>query len=617
MLNTVDSMHDFLIELQDEYDQIAETQIDALEPGLSKDEVVASCKKIGKKLRSFRVTTAKIIQESLFPMLEDIGSISDEDEEALYTTAQKISAYETRADPGLALKIYQGLLKWARDKGDSAKILKYLYWCGITLYFFSPEDKESTLAYFEEGASYKDKYSTFDDPETRKYIHRCIGNTSMVYYSMDMPEKAAEVDEMAFSFWNGLIFADNDTGFPWLNYFLTCLTHRHSHLSQLAHTDPDAENKDVLNQILETAITINKLYQRNRESFNVFGGSRYDYMLWEAQFLNGLISFDMLYDNIERKKAEFSPDDFSPDAMYVKHDLNIYLVFFAISMQRLKNTRDDIVKSLTNDTIDYFSKLPKAINPRDVAAQLVDSARHLSIVFNPTEQLEFVMRLTTYRHIPTYAHSIMVGKIASCLTRHLATKNPDCLIGFFGITTAEQARAKADELCRFAETSGLCHDIGKISYIINPYMHARMLTDEEIDLIRRHPDDGKTMLMRDDDALYNDGYVDIIAGHHKYYDNSGGYPAGFDTKDSKQKIMIDIISAADSIDAATDDIAKTYNMTKDLDTVCAEIITGAGVRYSPVIARALEDDGLLESLAGILERERAAAYYTAYLHAWS
>ena len=610
-------MKEFLLELQAVYEKISQNQIDRLEPGLSADDVISAYRNTCAALRSLRLSIERILNENLFPMLENIAGISHDDESELYTAAQKISAYESRADPVLALKIYQGLLQWAREKKDDAKILKYLYWCGITLYFFSQNERDRILAYFKEGASYIGKYRYFDDPEARKYIHRCLGNTSMLYYYMEDIEKAKEVDETAFNFWNRLLFSGVDPDFPWLNYFLTCLTHRHALFSEKVHSNPDSETKEVLKQLLETAITINKLYNKNRESFRVFGGTRYEYILWEAQFLNGLISFDMLHGNVEKKKAEFASDDYSPDAMYVKHDLNLYLMFYATAMQRLSGIKDEAVAALSADTIDYFSKIPKSVDPRDVSRQLLNSVKHISSALGPTDQLDFVLKLTTLRHIPTCAHSIMTGKIAAYLTEYLIRKNPRCFVGFFGITHADQVRNRARELRQFVETCGLCHDIGKISYIINPYIHARNLTDDDIGLIKRHPADGAAMLAREDGKTDNDGYAEVIAGHHKHYDNTGGYPAEFDMNNAKYRIVIDILAAADSIDAATDDIAKTYAAVKTLDAVCDEIIAESGSRYSPIAADALRDEEVRKALARILNDSREAAYYTAYLHAWS
>ena len=129
-------MRSFFMELQSEYEQITHNQIGRLEPGLSVCEVVSACKKITENIRILRSDIELILKENLYPMLDNITGISDEDEADLFSTVQEISSYEVRLDPGLALMVYQKLLERAREKKDDNKILKYLYWCGITLFFF-------------------------------------------------------------------------------------------------------------------------------------------------------------------------------------------------------------------------------------------------------------------------------------------------------------------------------------------------------------------------------------------------------------------------------------------------------------------------------------------------
>jgi len=616
-------MREFLTGLQAEYEKIAQNQIGRLKPGLSADEVISACEKLVENTGAFRRNTDTLLKKHLYPMLENIAAISDEEEAEMYDTAQRLSSYAARIDPGLALKIYQGLLQWARSRGDVAKTIRYLYWCGITTFFFfrtqnmsGEQDKEIT-AYFEEGASYSDRYHSFDDPETRQYIHRCLGNKSMMYYHTHGAKKAIESEELCFSFWNQLLFMGKDLDFPWLNYFMACLNHRHGHLATTAHTDPDGATKAELREILDIAITINKLYSKNRDSFSVFGGTRYEFMLWEAQFLSDLISFDHLYENCYRKKAEFSPDDFSPDALFVKLQLNSYLMFYAAKMQKLKDRKDDIIAAVSKDAVDAFSLIPMSVSPANVSEHLRFFASNLSDVFDPVEQMDFVLRMTTFRHIPTYAHSIMVGKISEYLTKRLINQCPDRFIGCLGFDNAGEVAEHADDLYRFVEIGSLCHDIGKISYVCNPYMHTRLLTDEEYAVIKAHPEDGAAMLTRDDNADINSAYIEVIMGHHKFYDNSGGYPEDYDTSKLKNKMLIDIIAVANVIDSATDLIGRAYSEPKTLDGIIAEISSGAGVLYSPIVAGALKDDAVAAEIKHILDVDRKNAYYTAYLHAWS
>jgi len=611
-------MRSFFMELQSEYEQITLNQIGRLEPGLSGCEVVSACKKITENIRFLRSDIEATLKDHLYPMLDNINSISAEDEADLFSTVQEISSYEIRLDPGLALMIYQKLLERAREKKDDDKILKYLYWCGITLFFFHNEQyDEKVLAYFEEGASYASKYHSFADPETRKYIHRCLGNRSMMLYSINQQQKAIESDESNFSFWNGLIFSGKDPDFPWINYFLACLNYRYSSISKKVHTDPDSETKETIQKMLDTAMSINKLLLKNRGSFNVFGSTRYEFLLWEAQFLSGLISFEQLRENISRAQTGIPPDDYSSNALFTRIQLNTYLMFYATKMQKLKDKKDEVMASSMKNIVDYFSLIPMTVSPMDVNEYLQLFVTNVGIFFQPAEHLDFILKMTTFRHIPTYAHSIIVGKIASCLTEFLAVRNPGCFIGFMDITQAGDAQSRAGELCRFAEMSGLCHDIGKITYVNNPFMHARLLTDDEFDIVKSHPAYGHSMMVRIDGASLHEGYSDIILGHHKYFNNAGGYPEDFDIAKSKYRMMVDIVAVADSIDSATDDIGKTYSDIKDLETVCAEITAEAGRRYSPAVAALLEDNAVKISLARILDEERRNAYYAAYLHAWS
>jgi putative nucleotidyltransferase with HDIG domain len=70
-------------------------------------------------------------------------------------------------------------------------------------------------------------------------------------------------------------------------------------------------------------------------------------------------------------------------------------------------------------------------------------------------------------------------------------------------------------------TAGLLHDIGKFG-LPDRILHAEILSDEDWAVIRRHPQDGATLVGR------LDGYgpiADAILYHHEHMDGSG-YPAG-------------------------------------------------------------------------------------------
>jgi response regulator RpfG family c-di-GMP phosphodiesterase len=611
-------MRDFFADLQNIYEQIQRHQNGRLVPSLTADDVILRYRENNGVFHSYRENIERIVNEHLKPMLDNIAGISDDEEAGLFAMVQKISSYETRLDPSMALLIYQGLLDRAQERGDTDNIIKYLYWCGVTLFFFQRERGEEILDYYERGAAYKDRYFELENEETRKYIHRCLNNHIMTLYApiRDI-EKAMQTEIEYCNFWNRIIFSGKDADFPWLSYFISLFSYRYGHLTRIVHTDPDSETRENLNKILEVAITINKLYHKNSKIYSVFGGTRYDNILWEAQFLNGLISFNQYYENIKKRQDTVAADDYSMEAIYIMLQLPNYVMFYASKMKKLKSVKHKILADSSKRLIEYALSIPMSVNPKDVSTQLRTFASNLSDIMDPMEQLNLTLRLTTFRHIPTYAHSIMVGKLAVCITSELIAKNPASFIGCMDFVTESHVKAQASMLCGFAEMSGLCHDIGKVSYASNPFMMARVITEAEKKIVTSHPKEGYDILKRKDEVQVYNVYMDVILGHHKHYDNVGGYPHDFDLHNCRNRMLIEVIKAADSLDAATDNVGKAYAPAKCLDDVIAEIRTLAGKKYAPEIAALFDDADFTAKIRDILETERKKAYYAAYKHAWS
>jgi putative nucleotidyltransferase with HDIG domain len=156
---------------------------------------------------------------------------------------------------------------------------------------------------------------------------------------------------------------------------------------------------------------------------------------------------------------------------------------------------------------------------------------------------------------------------------------------------ARYARALSLEVdCEESEqelihTAGLLHDIGKF-VLPDRILHAEVLSDEDWAVIRRHPQDGATLVGR------LDGYgpvADAILYHHEHVDGSG-YPAGLIGNEIPlASRILAICSVYDTLTARD-----TYRSPMTPQDAMAELRRVAGRQL---------DGELVESFIAMLERD--------------
>ncbi len=227
-----------------------------------------------------------------------------------------------------------------------------------------------------------------------------------------------------------------------------------------------------------------------------------------------------------------------------------------------------------------------------------------------TAKVAFLMRMIIRRQPITYIHSKMVGEISSIYAKEVIEKHPECFFGIRGCRTAEDVRNKSEELISFVRACGLLHDVGKcfIAEIVS--RQNRSLSDSEFDMIRRHPELGLKAIGDTPEMLQ---YRDVILGHHKNYDGKHGYPVKFDNTLSPIKFVIDLITIADSTDAATDVLGRTYTTGKGFSKFLEELREGAGQRYNPTIVEMIgENEELQKELSELTTDGRYNIYYRSY-----
>ena len=131
------------------------------------------------------------------------------------------------------------------------------------------------------------------------------------------------------------------------------------------------------------------------------------------------------------------------------------------------------------------------------------------------------------------------------------------------------------------EYGALLHDIGKIAVPDAILRKNGPLTDEEWQVMRRHPELGYEILYGI--AFLTDS-LPIVRHHHERYDGCG-YPDGL-TGD-QIPIGARIFSIADAFDAMTSD--RHYRRALPLDQTVDELKRHSGTQFDPAVVEVLED----------------------------
>ena len=275
-----------------------------------------------------------------------------------------------------------------------------------------------------------------------------------------------------------------------------------------------------------------------------------------------------------------------------------------------KRVDDELRKVKTRELIDCVNNYYARISRKDYSpfmnSNLTDWCfKHLSLLETFEAKENTIFNIILHRQIQTFFHSHMVATLARMITDSLLENKPELLLPIYGLKSTDELYKRTDDLNLFIRRCALYHDIGKtrMPNIIN--MQYRQLTEEEFEILRQHPAKGADSVDEDFDDYYA-----VILGHHKYYDGETGYPERFSTKGLRTKIVIDIITVCDTLDAATDMYGRNYASVKTYEDVLLELQNDTVNHYNPDLVKLiLTDKKLYDRIGALLNGGREDEYF--------
>ncbi|WP_347548269.1 HD domain-containing phosphohydrolase [Pseudalkalibacillus hwajinpoensis] len=210
------------------------------------------------------------------------------------------------------------------------------------------------------------------------------------------------------------------------------------------------------------------------------------------------------------------------------------------------------------------------------------------IFFQAAEDTEmlWVINEPTFRLISEDVYKL-IEKVRSVGEKDQYTKEHSERVQSMSIKIGKRINLSAEDIDNLIVAS-ILHDVGKINVPEEILNKPESLSDEEYEVVKKHPSDGAEMVK----DTYFSNISKIILQHHERL-NGSGYPEGL--KGDDITIGAKIIGVSDSFDAMTDD--RSYRKAYTVEYAMSELKRLSGVLYEPEVVEALEqvliEDGVI------------------------
>ncbi len=196
-----------------------------------------------------------------------------------------------------------------------------------------------------------------------------------------------------------------------------------------------------------------------------------------------------------------------------------------------------------------------------------------------------------------------LGSRVTNLVERLTEKDPSTAghvqrVALLAVQMGEHLHVPTGRL-RLLAAGGLLHDIGKLSVPAEVLTKPARLTDEEFEIVQRHPADGRELLS--ELGGFHELVLDLVELHHERLDGSG-YPHG--RGGAELALEVRILAVADVFDALTTD--RPYRRAMSAFDALSELADQAGSGLDERCVHALRQVLGSDQLIDIRERVRGA-----------
>lgn len=241
-------------------------------------------------------------------------------------------------------------------------------------------------------------------------------------------------------------------------------------------------------------------------------------------------------------------------------DLPETMEFFYVLEGELSIPLEDETKELKRGDYFYSHHLTETIHfetKTDVKLLYISNEPVFKYLSSTIQELTEIAKEVEIKDVYTHGHSMRVKD--------------------YSVMIANKLNLSKERIENLTYAS-LFHDIGKIDIPDEILNKPSRLTDEEYEIIKKHPENG----IRFVEKTYYNNIGEIILQHHERIDGSG-YPRGL--KEDEILLEAKIIAVADTYDAMT--TSRPYRTALPIEVAIDELVKYSGTHYDKKIVDVL------------------------------
>ncbi len=557
----------------------------------------------------------KLLRENLMPVLDDIVSVPEEEAAQLEDFAAHLMQGSKQLDLLLDYTIRNALVMYARKHEKRDMLIRQLYHTGMALYYMQQivyhaqqnDYRWKMSMMFGEAAAYIKEYDEIADVDTRGYIHRSMANLTLPYRWL-IPEEAKQKEKVmrrSFQVLTDRHYHEKTPELPWDTFLYKSHQERTTAMQLLRSGEADPI---IVREVMESAEYVWKRQMENSSRKHTRPSERWMLEYEIAQYHCGVLTLPQLLKKMESTYLDMKKDDFSEEGIWNHIYMPALYAEYLSYDPPLVKKKKHILLYMYNRMVRFVQQMHNdQLNGR-MTSFLLECFKSFIEYPDGIQAKDLLLNLVVCRDPDIYVYLRLTADFSRMIMEEAIAREPEHLVGVLSCESAAQVVERAGDILRFTEECAMLHDIGTFPFGSLVTLAARARLKEEDKMYRYHVYAGQQILSR---FASTKVYMPAALGHHRWYDQKGGYPPEYRREEDPNCQVTDAVNIAAYFTGLLDSKFNEERLELSPAQALERVRAGIGTRFSPVFAELFL--GMKQKLEDYMENGVIRAYENAFV----